>query len=343
MNYITLFISSLFISLFLTPLFMNISFRFDFLDIPKEERKVHKAPMPFLGGIIMYISFLTILTLQTVFVDRTHFIMIVSSTLILIGGIIDDICPMKPRGKLLIQIIAVSILIFNNIYIKNISLFPGMQGFSVDIIGIFLTFGWVLLVTNAFNLIDGLDGLAAGVSFIAAFTIFIISIVSKNLSSAIVSSVLCGTLIGILPYNFHKAKIFIGDSGSQFIGFILSVISISGSNNLNGEFIILIPVVIFGLPIFDILTSIVRRKIRGKPIMSADKEHVHHKLIAFGNSHPKAVVIMYLMSGFFSFISLMMIFGNIYVFIFLILVCLIFVFALAFIFDVFGFKGKHNK
>lgn len=343
MKYVTLFIFSMFISLFLTPLFMNISFKFDFLDVPKEERKVHRKPMPFLGGIIIYISFLATLTLQTVFVDKTHFVIIVSSTLILIGGIIDDIYPMKPKGKLLIQIIAISILIFNDIYIKNVSIFPEWNSFSFEFLGIPLMFGWVILVTNAFNLIDGLDGLAAGVSFIATSTIFLISIISGNFSSAIVSSVLCGTLIGILPYNFYKAKIFIGDSGSQFIGFILSVISVNGFNNLNGEFLILIPIVICGLPLFDALTSIIRRKIKGKPIMEADKEHIHHKLIGFGNSHPKTVIIIYLISVMFSIIAILMVISNFESFIFLILICLVFVSGLILFLDVFGLRDRYIK
>lgn len=343
LNYFTLSILSMFISLFLTPLFMSISFKFDFLDVPKEERNVHKKPMPFLGGIIIYISFLVTLTLHTSFVDRVHFIIIVSSTLILIGGIIDDIYPMKPKGKLLIQIIAISILVFNDIYIKNISLFPGGNKFTFGVLGIPLMFGWVILVTNAFNLIDGLDGLAAGVSFIVSSTIFIISIISENFSSAIVSAVLCGTLIGILPYNFYKAKIFIGDSGSQFVGFILSVISVNGFNNLNDEFIILIPIVICGLPLFDALTSIVRRIIRKKPIMQADRGHIHHKLIFFGLSHPISVIIMYLISFLFGIIAVFMGISNINLFVLLMFIFLIFLIFLIFIFDVFGFKSKYIK
>ena len=340
MNYFTSFVFSMFISLFLTPLFMNISFKFDFLDIPKEERKVHRAPMPFLGGIIVYISFLITLTLQTKFLDRTHFVIIVSSTLILIGGIIDDIYPMKPKGKLLIQIIAVTIIIFNDIYIKDLSFLPGGNVFSFKFLGVPFMFAWVILVTNSFNLIDGLDGLAAGVSFIVTLTIFIISMISGNISSAIVSVVLCGTLLGILPYNFYKAKIFIGDSGSQFVGFILSVISVSGSNTLNGEFIILIPIIICGLPLFDALTSIVRRKLRGKPIMEADKEHIHHKLVSFGNSHPKSVVIMYVIAFLFSVIAIFMVVSNVLLFVFMIFVSMLLVIILIYLLDVFGLRNK---
>lgn len=339
MKYITLFIFSTMISLFLTPLFMNISFKFEFLDIPKETRKVHRSPMPFLGGIIIYISFLITLTLQTSFIDRTHFIIIVSSTIILIGGIIDDIYPIKPKEKLLIQIIAISILIFNDIYIKDITLIPGGHTFSLKFLGIPLMFVWVIVLTNAFNLIDGLDGLAAGVSFIVFITIFIISIISGNLSSAIISSVLCGTLIGILPYNFYKAKIFIGDSGAQFVGFILSVISVSGNNTINGEFIILIPMIICGVPLFDTFTSIIRRKLKKMPIMQADKGHVHHRLISLGNSHPKAVVIMYFIELIFSLIAILMVISNRKGFIFLVFISLIYIIYLIIKLDMFQSKG----
>ena len=338
MNYLTLFIFSSFISLFLTPLFMNISFKFDFLDVPKEERKVHGDPMPFLGGIIIYISFLATLTIQPLFADRNYFIIIVCSTIILIGGIIDDIYPMRPKGKLLIQIIAVSILIFNNIYIKDINLLPGMINLPINILGIPLTFGWVLLVTNAFNLIDGLDGLAAGVSFTVSGAIFIISLLSNSVFTSIISVVLCGTLIGILPYNFHKAKIFIGDSGSQFIGFILAVISVTGFNNLNGEFVILIPIVLCGLPLFDTLTSIVRRKIKGRPIMEADKDHIHHKLIKYGNSHCRTVLIMYCISGVFCLIGIGMVTVNVSLFIILFGVFIGVLLILTYVLDVFGLR-----
>lgn len=340
MNYLTLFIFSSFISLFLTPLFMNISFKFDFLDVPKEERKVHKDPMPFLGGIIIYISFLATLTIQTVFADRNYFIIVVSSTIILIGGIIDDIYPMRPKGKLLIQIIAISLLIFNGIYIKELYVLPGMFHLNLSILGIPLTFGWILLLTNAFNLIDGLDGLAAGVSFIVSGAIFFISLLSSNAFASIISAVLCGTLIGILPYNFHKAKIFIGDSGSQFIGFIIAVTVFEGFNNLNGEFNILIPVVICGLPLFDTLTSIVRRKLKGRSMMQADKEHIHHKLISFGNSHAKTVVIMYFISFIFTLIGIGMVTSNVYLFIGLFCGFLGLLILLTYLLDVFGFRKK---
>ena len=339
-NYFIPFILSMAMSLFLTPLFMNISFKFDFLDVPKESRKVHRTPIPFLGGIIIYISFIVTLTLQTFFVDRTYFIIIVSSTLILIGGIIDDIYPIKPKGKLIIQIIAVSILVVNDIYVKNISFIPGGMEFSSDILGILFMYGWVILVTNSFNLIDGLDGLASGVSFVASVTIFVISVFSGNLSSAMVSIVLCGTLIGILPYNFYKAKIFIGDSGSQFIGFIISVILMNRSNNLNGEFNILIPIIICGLPLLDSITSIIRRKINDKPIMEADKGHIHHKLISFGNSHPKSVIIMYFISVAFSIIAISMVTANVVKFIVLFFIYVIFVVILIFILDILGLRKR---
>lgn len=338
MRYITLFIFSMMISLFLTPLFMNISFKFEFLDIPKETRKVHGTPMPFLGGIIIYISFLITLTLQNSFIDNNYFRIIVSSTIILIGGIIDDIYPIKPREKLIIQIIAISILIFNDIYIKDITFIPGGNTYALDFLGIPLMFIWVIVLTNAFNLIDGLDGLAAGISLIVFITIFIISVISGNLSSAIISSVLCGTLIGILPYNFYKAKIFIGDSGAQFIGFILSVILIDGNNTINGEFIILIPIIICGVPLFDTLTSIIRRKLKKLPIMEADKGHVHHKLIKLGNSHPKAVIIMYFIEIIFSLIAILMVVSNRMNFLLLLFISLVYIIYLVVKFDIFQLK-----
>ena len=284
-----------------------------------------------------YIKDIT-LTLQNSFIDNNHFRIIVSSTIILIGGIIDDIYPIKPKEKLIIQIIAISILVFNDIYIKDITFIPGGSTYSLDFLGIPLMFIWVIVLTNAFNLIDGLDGLAAGISLIVFITIFIISVISGNLSSAIISSVLCGTLIGILPYNFYKAKIFIGDSGAQFIGFILSVILIDGSNTINGEFIILIPMIICGVPLFDTITSIIRRKLKNLPIMQADKGHVHHKLIRLGNSHPKAVIIMYFIEIIFSVIAIFMVISNRINFLFLLIISVIYVIYLMVKLDIFQLK-----
>ncbi len=276
--------------------------------------------------------------MQNSFIDNNHFRIIVSSTIILIGGIIDDIYPIKPKEKLIIQIIAISILVFNDIYIKDITFIPGGSTYSLDFLGIPLMFIWVIVLTNAFNLIDGLDGLAAGISLIVFITIFIISVISGNLSSAIISSVLCGTLIGILPYNFYKAKIFIGDSGAQFIGFILSVILIDGSNTINGEFIILIPMIICGVPLFDTITSIIRRKLKNLPIMQADKGHVHHKLIRLGNSHPKAVIIMYFIEIIFSVIAIFMVISNRINFLFLLIISVIYVIYLMVKLDIFQLK-----
>ncbi len=234
--------------------------------------------------------------------------MIFGATVIVIGGFIDDKYDIKPWCKLLFQILAALILIYFGIRITIITN-PVSNIYQYIHIGMFsipLTIIWVVGITNAMNLIDGLDGLAAGIALIASVTLSIIAILNGRNEAAIVTIIFAGSILGFLPYNFNPASIFMGDTGAQLLGFMLAAISIEGAIKSAAVFPIAVPILAFGIPIYDTLFAVIRRKINGKPIMSADKGHLHHRLLDMGLNQKQAVLIMYVISailGSFSIIA----------------------------------------
>jgi len=220
-----------------------------------------------------------------------------AAVLILILGIYDDIKGADAKTKFTVQIIAALIVVFSGIRI-NLITNPFDFGKSIDIgiLSIPITVFWIIFITNAINLLDGLDGLAAGISCIISLVMFFIALYQHNNSIIAISIVLTGATAGFLRYNFNPAKIFMGDTGSLFLGFMLACISIKGSHKSAATVAFLIPVVAMGLPIIDTLLAITRRLTKGKNIFKADKEHIHHKLIDKGIPHKKAVLILYSIS-----------------------------------------------
>ncbi|WP_040210621.1 MraY family glycosyltransferase [Clostridium polynesiense] len=297
------------ISFFMAPLMKKFSFWFNVLDIPSDNRKIHKNPMPLLGGVGIYLSFIvTIFINKGINIDRGDLGIIIGAAVILIGGVLDDIFDLKPYQKLIFQLSASIILIIFGISIKKLT---NPMGFyedayiNINYFSIPLTLLWVVGITNAVNLIDGLDGLAAGISLIACITMFFVSILSGRESAALFTAVLSGALIGFLPYNFNPAVIFLGDNGAQLLGFLLASISIEGAIKSAAAFSIVVPILALGLPIYDTLFAMIRRKINGKPMYQADKGHLHHRLLELGLSQKQAVIIMYIISAILGAISIL--------------------------------------
>jgi len=310
------------ISFAITPLIRVIAKKRNVLDIPSE-RKIHRKPIPLLGGIPIFISFN--LTLLIGYFFNIEFIieflsnkwkpLLLCQVLILIMGIVDDIKKLQPRVKFLLQIFAGSLLLLFGIGIYNITN-PFSEGtIHLGILSIPITILWVVGITNALNLIDGLDGLAAGTSLIVCVTLFGISFFNQNFGIAFVSLILAGSVLGFLRYNFHPAKIFLGDSGSLLLGFLLAVLSIQGSYKGATLVAVLAPILALGFPIMDTLLSMIRRFLKsihvvdyskengklkglffkGFLIFEADKDHVHHRLLSRGLSHRRAVLILYVL------------------------------------------------
>jgi len=205
------------------------------------------------------------------------------------------------RVKLLFQLLAAGIVIYCGVdieYIANpLSRWFGPAYISLGLWSIPITLIWIVGITNAVNLIDGLDGLAVGVSTIASVALVSLTIISQNLNAAIVAAALAGAGFGFLPYNFNPAKIFMGDTGSTFLGFVLACISIQGVMKMYALVSFVVPVLILGLPVFDTLFAIIRRVLKGKPIMSPDRGHLHHRLLDMGFSQKQTVAILYTLTS----------------------------------------------
>ncbi|WP_138203935.1 glycosyltransferase family 4 protein [Haloimpatiens lingqiaonensis] len=306
MEKLILFTISAAISFAITPFIKRLAKKVGAIDIPKDERKIHKKPIPLLGGLSIYIAFALALIIKREALTTEEIGILISASVIVLGGFIDDLKELKPYEKLLFQVVAALILIGFGTSIKLITnpfsatkLYLNLKWLSIP-----LTIMWVVGITNAFNLIDGLDGLAAGVAFISSITIFIIAILNNRADAAILTIILCGAILGFLPYNFNPASIFMGDTGSQLLGFLLAAISITGAIKSAAAFAISVPILALGLPIYDTLFAMVRRKINGKPIMKADRGHLHHRLLDMGLSQKKAVIIMYIISAVLGGISI---------------------------------------
>ncbi|MEH7381366.1 MraY family glycosyltransferase [Bacillus sp. JJ1533] len=297
LQYLLLFIIGVAVSFILTPFVIKIAHKIGAVDVPNK-RKVHTNTIPRLGGLAIYFGFVITFIMMSFFEDVSWSIL-VGATIIVVTGILDDKFEIKPIQKLAGQIIAALIVLFNGLQIKVITI----PFFSEDIqiswwIAFLVSFIWILGITNAVNLIDGLDGLAAGVSIIALTSIFIMSLIIGNEVSALLAIGLIGSTLGFLFFNFHPAKIFMGDTGSLLLGFLLSVMSLIGLKQVTFVTLV-IPIIILAVPIIDTLIAIIRRKINRQGIMAPDKNHMHHRLLAVGFSHRKAVLMIYGIATFF--------------------------------------------
>ncbi|KPU44620.1 putative undecaprenyl-phosphate N-acetylglucosaminyl 1-phosphate transferase [Oxobacter pfennigii] len=293
-----MFLTALAVGFITTPLVIKLAVKIGAVDIPRDNRRIHKKPMPLIGGLAIYLAFIV-----SVFIfmplNKETVGLVLGSTFITIAGMIDDIRPMKAKTKLVLQIIASLILVASGITIKVVTNpFDKVYGMAdLSWLSIPATLFWVVGITNAFNLIDGLDGLAAGIASISCITLFIVSILNGREVAAMLTAILAGSTIGFIPYNFNPAKIFMGDTGAQFLGFVLAAVSIQGAIKSAAAIIITVPILALGLPIYDTLSSMVRRFVNKKPVMEGDREHLHHKLIDLGLSQKQAVFVMYIISG----------------------------------------------
>jgi UDP-GlcNAc:undecaprenyl-phosphate/decaprenyl-phosphate GlcNAc-1-phosphate transferase len=286
------------VSIVVTPFVIKLAIKLGALDVPKDNRRVHKTPIPLIGGLAIYFAFV-ITVIVYMHLSKQIIGILLGGTFITISGLIDDIKPMRARIKLILQIIAAVIVVSFGIRINFVSNPLGRTDgmLSIGFLSIPATIFWIVGVTNAFNLIDGLDGLAAGIASISCITLFVISLANGRMTAVMLTATLAGSTIGFLPYNFNPAKIFMGDTGAQFLGFILAATSIEGAVKSAAAIAITVPILALGLPIYDTLMAIIRRYINKRPVMEADRGHLHHKLLDMGLTQKQAVLVMYLISG----------------------------------------------
>lgn len=280
-----------------TPIVRVLAYKLGAVDVPKDNRRMHKKPMPRMGGLAIFIGFF-VTTL--IFCDmNTRLVGILAgAALIVILGIFDDIFALPAIVKLLAQIVAACIPAFCGVTIKHISLF-GDGYITFGAWSIPLTVLWVVAITNAVNLIDGLDGLACGVSTISAFSMLIFTLLSPvvDFNVAVLTAIVAGACLGFLPFNLNPAKIFMGDTGALFLGFVLANISVIGLFKTNAIISFATPFLIFGLPLIDTIAAIIRRLLKGQSPFHADRGHLHHKLIDVGFSQKQSVTILYALSA----------------------------------------------
>lgn len=296
----------------LTPYTIKMARKIGAVDIPKDERRMHNKPIPKFGGPAIIVGFLlaTIYLCITSSLEGNLDLFGIENYMFKLVGFLlgilvlsfvcffDDIKGIHPLVKLAGQLVAASIVVAFGIRINNFNL-PFFEGNIIigEVFSIILTIGWLVGITNAINLIDGLDGLSTGIAIISSVSLLIIFALNGSpLIAIIMITSLVGALSGFLPFNFNPAKTFVGDIGSNFIGFTLAVVSILGVAKTATAFIVVLPIIVLGLPIFDTISAIVRRLIKGKSlkaVIQADKGHLHHKLIAKGFSQKEAVLILY--------------------------------------------------
>ena len=283
-----------------TPTVIALAHRIKAIDVPKDERRVHKKPIPLIGGLAIFYGFI-ISVLCFAVIDRQLMGILIGSVIMVTVGVIDDMHDLNAKIKLLFQIIAAGIVIYFGVdieYVANpFAKWIGPEYISLGMWSVPLTMIWIIGVTNAVNLIDGLDGLAVGVSSIASVALLSLTLLTQNPNAAIVTAALAGAGFGFLPYNFNPAKIFMGDTGSTFLGFVLACISVQGIMKTYALISFALPVLILGLPIFDTLFAILRRLVTGRSIMSPDRGHLHHRLLDMGFSQKQTVAILYTLTS----------------------------------------------
>jgi len=296
------------ISVALTPVIRVLAFKFKVTDVPKDGRRMHKKEMPLMGGLAMFFAFL-ISVLIFCPPDQKTIGMLLGATLIVVTGIIDDKYEMRAIIKLLLQIAAAVIAVLSGIEMDYINLFGHIIQFG-NWSGL-VTVVWIVALTNAINLIDGLDGLSCGISTISSFTLLISLIHTDTPFSVIVMiGILAGSCLGFLPFNFNPAKIFMGDTGALFLGYTLSVLSIMGYFKLNAIVTFWVPFLVFALPLIDTTFAFVRRILTGRSPFSADRGHLHHRLIDRGYDQKHAVLILYAVSGVSGIAAVLMSIGK---------------------------------
>jgi len=297
----------------LTPLMIKISRRFSLYDLPNP-RKLHHRRIPTVGGLVLFTGFFST-AFATSLIFRSPALM--SQTLKLLAGslplvaisLYDDLKGASVGIRFLFQSLGCLVFVLLAHPLESVAV-PWVGKFTLKFFSYPAMIIWLLLMANAINFIDGLDGLAAGICAISAATLSVSALMGNNIAAALLALAVMGTTIGFLPYNFSPAKIFMGDTGSILLGFLLGGIALLGAGKNVAFISLLVPILAFGVPIVDTLTAVVRRSFRGKNIFAADQEHLHHKILTFGITHRRAVISLYIISGLLSAIGLSLFYQN---------------------------------
>jgi len=323
--------------LIFTPIVIKICKKYGIVDIPKDSRRVHSKPMPRIGGVAivasMIIAFLLYFVITkgipSISLSKSFWGYLIGAVIIAAMGLIDDLKGLRARKKFVFQLAAACVVYFFGISISSMKI-PFVHSEAVSLawwLDFPLTLLWVIGITNALNLIDGLDGLAAGITAIASTSLLIIFIsTSASLDAIIISAVLAGAVLGFLPYNFNPAKTFMGDVSSNFLGFTMACASIMGFAKGYTLLAIISPLLILGIPIFDTVFAMVRRFVKGQPLLKPDGAHIHHRLIKMGLSQRQAVLLLYSITTVLCMIAVLLASADVWKIVILVLAFICFVF-----------------
>ncbi len=282
-----------------TPVVKVLSVKFGAVDVPKDGRRMHDHPIPRMGGLAIFFGFMAaVLVFVPLNTEKKG--MLLGAVIIVILGVLDDKYALPAKPKFLVQIGAALIAVLSGNVIdvlSNPNIFSSNEVWQLGWLGYPVTVIWIVAITNAVNLIDGLDGLACGVSTISSATMLMIAMLVSELDVEVMMAALVGACIGFLPYNFNPAKIFMGDTGATFLGFIMATVSVNGMFKQYAFISFVVPFLTLGLPIFDVCFAVVRRVSHGQSPMQPDRGHVHHRLIDMGFSQKQAVGVLYVISA----------------------------------------------
>ncbi len=308
-----IFIISLLLSLALTPMMGRLGIRFGAIDTP-DSRKIHSQPIPRIGGVAIFISFLAALIIINLLSTRVSNLLVLDRQLLFfflgagicfITGLIDDFYSLNATIKLACQILGASLAYWGDVRIDQFVIIGKTIEFHT--LSYFITLFWFILFINAVNLVDGLDGLATGVVFFTAAVMVVLSVIGNIFVTAMLFASLGGATLGFLRYNFNPASVFLGDSGSYFLGYAVAGISILGSVKSQVGAVLLIPLIALGVPMFDTLLSPLRRFVRGKKIFAPDNGHFHHRLLSRGMSIKNVVWFIYGLTGILCILAIVMV------------------------------------
>jgi UDP-GlcNAc:undecaprenyl-phosphate GlcNAc-1-phosphate transferase len=308
------------IAFFATPTVRDAARRRGWVDRPDGHRKLHVQPVPRLGGVAVFIAFAITLVLL-IAAQRLGWLvasasaaaylhLLVACSLVVAVGVADDIRGVSPMGKVAVQAVAALYLYFNGYRVTALS--NPLTGEFVDLAwaGLPVTVLWFVAMSNAFNLIDGLDGLAAGVGLFSTTTLFIACVINERWEIAIIASALGGALLGFLRYNFNPASVFLGDSGALFLGFALAAVAVRGSMKSSAAIAVAAPLMALAVPLLDASIAVARRLVRGGGVFEADGDHIHHRLLRMGLTPRRVVAVLYAVTAAFGALSLLTMTGR---------------------------------
>lgn len=325
-------------TIIVTPFIMKLAITLKAIDKPNSERKMHREMKPSMGGLAIFIGVAAgFMYLQPVHPQMNA--IIIGACIMIITGLLDDIFELRAIYKIVGQTSAAAVVVSSGLVIDKLTM-PFFGTVYLEGFGIILTLFWIVAASNAINLIDGLDGLAAGVSAIALSSILVMGLIDYRIAVVYLSIVLIGSCVGFLFYNFHPSKIFMGDTGALFLGYAIAIVSMLGLFKNVAFFSFIVPVIVLAIPILDTVHAIIRRKINKQSIATADNKHIHYQLIKMGYSHRAAVFIIY---GFSIFFGLMGVVFNSATLLTSLIILLLITFAIQLIAEIAGITLYRRK